>query len=248
MKYVDDEVRDEPINIGIILQSKKNYKIATKFFNDYHKLRYHVSNSALVKIILESVSDEIAKNDEKDILTSISSKFSGKLRFSDYRGTLAKNLESELDSLFTRYVSIGEMNEPKKIITVTQIKKRIWDLVHNRGTVQRNQIITGEKSKFRYDFVIGDRRKILHSISFDAYDSLKKTKLFDWNVMDVMHSNGLKEDRFGVIISEPSEINPKYHHVREQYNESMKILESKDYDLISYDETNEWKKQIQALV
>ena len=111
VKYVDDEVKDEPINIGVILQSKKDFKISSKFVTDYTKLRYRVGNCSMVKLILESIVDEISKSKEKNILKKIESKYTGKLRFSEYRGTLAKSLDNEVDSLYNRYVSIAEIPE-----------------------------------------------------------------------------------------------------------------------------------------
>ncbi len=245
VKYVDDEVKDEPINMGIILQSKKDFKISSKFVTDYQKLRYRVGNCSMVKLILESISDEISRSKEKDILKKISSKFTGKLRFTEYRGTLAESLDKEVDSLYNRYVSIIEMPERSKIIRLPYMRKHVWNFVSPRGNVYRNQIIEGKKSKYRYDLVFGHNDKIFQSIAFDAQDSLKKTKLFDWNTMDAIMKNGLVEDNFGVIISKPSKINPKYDKVSEQYEEGLSILESKDYELIHFDETNRWQKQIQ---
>jgi len=247
VKYVDDEVKDEPINIGIILQSKKDFKISSKFVTDYQKLRYRVGNCSMVKLILESIVDEISKSKEKDILKKIETKYTGKLRFSEYRGTLAKSLDKEVDSLYNRYVSIAEILERSKIIRLPYIKKHVWNFVSPSGNVSRNQLIDGKKSKFRYDFVFGNKDRILQSISFDAQDSLRKTKLFDWNVMDAIMKNGLVEDNFGAIISKPSKINPKYDKVSEQYEEGLSILESKDYELIHFDETNRWQKQIQKI-
>lgn len=247
VKYVDDEIRNEPINIGIILQSKKDFKTSTKFVTDYQKLRYRVGNCSMVKLMLESILDEIKKNKEKNVLKAIESKYTGKLRFTEYLGTLAKSLDKEVDSLFNRYVSISEMPERKQMVTLSHIRKRVWTYIKPQRNVYRNEIIDGNKSKFRYDFVFGDKDLILQSISFDAQDSLKKTKLFDWNAMDAISKNGLVEDNFGAIISEPSEINPKYHKVKQQYEEGISILESKKYDLIYFDEKENWKKQIKKI-
>jgi len=51
----------------------------------------------------------------------------------------------------------------------------------------------------------------------------------------------------GAIISEHSEANPKYAKVKEQYEEVLSILESKNYDLIYFDRSERWKRQVREL-
>lgn len=248
MKYVDDIDKDEPINIGIILQSKKNNEIYPKFIADFKKLSSRVENTSLVKILAESIIDEINEVKGDESLQQIAKKYSGKLKFTEYRGTLAKSLKEEATFLYSRFVSFEEKSERTKIVTLPFMKKHVWDFVHIGTNVHRNQPISGARSKFVYDFVFGQNKKILHSITFDAMDSLRKTKLFDWHVMDAVAGDGLSVHNFGAIISEPTENNPKYDKVRSQFKEGMSILKSKDYNLIYFDETNKWKREIQQVV
>jgi len=247
VKYVEDVDRDEPINIGIILQSKKNNQIYPKFISDFHKLRSRVENTSLVKILAESTIDEIKRTRGDNALQLIAKKYSGKLKFTEYRGTLAKSLEEEAASLYKRFVSIEEVIERTKIITLPYIRKNVWNFVNNQKNVRHNHPISGQRSKFVYDFVFGQNKKILHSISFDAQDSLKKTKLFDWHVMDAVSADSLTIHNFGAIISEPTKKNPKYEKVNAQFKEGVSILQSKDYDLIYFDETEKWKKEIRHI-
>jgi len=243
VKFIEDEERDEPVNIGLILQSRKDNKIFTKFI-DYDKLRYRFDNPQLLKILIENVTEEILKKQNEKALQQISKKYADRIRVTEYRGTLAQSIDKQLDSLFSRFVSIEQQMERIKKITLPYIRKNIWDYAHDRWAVKRNFLIKGSKSRFRYDFLFENENKVFHSISYDALDSLKKTKLFDWNVMDALSRNGWSKKNFGAIISEPSEDNPKYDKMNEQYEEGLGILESKHYDLIHFDESGSWKGQI----
>ena len=243
VKYIDDQEKFEPVNIGIILQSKTNNKTSTKFV-DYRKLRYRFDNAPLIKLLLENINEEIVKDQTKEVLDQIASKYTGKLQFTEYRGALAKSLSQELDSLYKRFISIEQLQERIKIITLRYMRNNFWDYTHDRWSVKRNHLVEGKRSQFKYDFLFEKSNKIFQSISYDARDSLRKTKLFDWHVMDAISGNGLTTENFGAIISEPSEKNPRYDKVREQYKEGCAILESKNYDLIYFDETEKWKKQI----
>lgn len=247
VKYVEDQDRDEPVNIGIILQSKMDRKVSSRFV-DYQKLKYKFENSHLIKLLLENIQEEISKNYSDDIIEKISSKYEGKLKFSPFRGTLAKSFDDEISSLYKRFVSIETPLTKTMIITLPYMRSNVWNFVHTKGNVKRNLIIKGKRSKFKYDFVFGQYRKILHSISYDSPDSLKKTKLFDWSVIDATSKNGLTLENFGAIISEPNEHNPKYSSLREQFKEGVSILESRNYDLIHFDKNQEWKQEIESII
>lgn len=249
-KYLGDEIRGEPINIGIIIQSQKDKKSLSKFITNYHRIRTGGEDVSILKQILEKIYQEISESSEKDILDKIPSKYNGKIRFTEPRGTLAENMTNELSSLFERYISIERQVEKIEKITLPLIRKRVWHYLEKdfKGYAKRNKFIEGKRSSFKYDFVLGKKNRIFHSISYDSNDSLKKTKLLDWNVWDAIEKNGLTIDNFGAIISEPNPDNPKYDKMKELYKEGSHILESKNYHLITFDETEEWKKGISKLI
>src|SRR6266487_4703513 len=80
-KYVEDEVRDEPINVGVILQSNRDYRTIFKFITEY-------SNSKLKNMSNEDIVlfKEISSNIEE----TISSKNK------EPRGTLVSDLSNEI--------------------------------------------------------------------------------------------------------------------------------------------------------
>lgn len=251
VKYVDDDTRDEPINIGIIMQSQSNNKTISKFITNYHKIRTGGEDISILKEILDNIHNEISGSSDKNILEKVSTKYSGKIRFTEPRGTLARNMDVEANYLFERYISIEELAiEKTEKITLPIIRKHIWRYLEGdyKGLAKRNTLIHGKQSKFRYDFMLGQKKRILYTISYDSRDALKKTELFDWNAKDAIEGNGLEAKSFGIILAEPNPANTQYEKMKAQFNVGYKILESRNYNLISFDQEEEWKKEIRVLI
>jgi hypothetical protein len=112
VKYVEDDIRDEPINIGIILRSQNDRKTIFKFISCYRKLGIKREEIVFIKKVLNKIHNKISESNDKDILNKISSKSIGKIKFTESRGLLTENLDREIISLFERYISI---EKPKKI-------------------------------------------------------------------------------------------------------------------------------------
>ena len=246
VKYVADDVRDEPINVGIIIQDKDNQHNNCKFITRFSRIRTADEEPAFLKSVIEKIKEENSKETKIDDLVI---KYTGKIRLSPPRVTLADDLHKEVKMLFDRFVSIE--NQPIKIekpITLTTVKQNMWNYFKKfEKPIKRNIMIKGKNSKFTYHFFIEDDRKhFIHSISYNALNALKATKLFDWSVRDVIEGNGYKKDNFGAMILEPQETHPKYELVKEQFKEGKRILESGNYNLVTYDE--HWKKKIKQLI
>ena len=100
VKYVKDLVRDEPINVGIIIQSKE--RIVSKFIDILPDIdpQYAVFKSMLERL----KSDIIDGNIDEIIWKHENSEQGSQIRFTEARATLATDLDFELDELFKRFV------------------------------------------------------------------------------------------------------------------------------------------------
>lgn len=248
VKYVADEVRNEPINVGIILQDKDNQHSNCRFITRFSRIRTADEEPAFLRNVIDKIRGENLKEAKIDDLVT---KYTGKIRLSPPRVTLADDLHKEVEILFDRFVSIEK--QPIKIerpITLTTVKQNMWNYFKKSKTpVKRDIMVKGKNSKFTYHFLIEDDRKhLIHSISYNALNALKATKLFDWSVRDIIEGNGYKKDDFGAMILEPQEIHPKYELVKQQFKEGKRILNSRNYNIVTYDDDERWKKKIKQLV
>lgn len=250
-RYIVNDIRNEPVNVGIIMQSQKDYKPYSKFVESFGRIRDTGEDSKIIGKVLAKIYQEVSESNDPKILNKIYQKYNkGKIQFTEPRGTLVKNPNQELISLFRDYVSLAEskIEKPKKI-TLRFIRTNVWDWfsTFKKNLVRHNILLHGKTHHFKYDFVVGENKKILHSLTFDTRDALRRTKLFDWNVRDLIDVNGLQFKNFGAIYSEPSETNPQYQKFKQEYKEATKILDSRHYQLIKFDRQNDWKKQLKEL-
>jgi hypothetical protein len=254
-RYVEDDVRDEPVNLGIIVQSQKDYETICKFITHYsYKNLCGSANikKSLVAGIMKKIEDEVSSMESnKNVLNEIMARYGGKIRFTEPRGTLAEDLSDEAYSLFDRYVSIKRGYELKKLpITHYSIRHNVSKYLHRLGKPIRTALlIEGMKSRFRYDIVLRSQMQFFHAISFEEVHALERTKLFDWAVKDTMPKYRIHEENFGAIVSEPSPHNPRFEKQREQFKEGIKILSTSGYLLVAYEkDSDRWKKKISELV
>lgn len=248
VKYVADEVRNEPINIGIILQTKDKKQNKCRFITRFSKIRTADEEPSFLRKVIEKIKEE---NSKETLIDDLITKYSGKIRLSPPRITLTDDLQKEAEILFDRFVSIERQPiKVEKPITLTSVKQNVWNYFKElEKPVKKDILIKGKNSMFTYHFLVEDDEKhIFHSISYNALNALKATKLFDWSVRDVIEGNGYKKDDFGAVILEPQDIHPKYEIVREQFKEGKKILESRKYNLVTYDEDELWKKEFKQLI
>jgi hypothetical protein len=249
-RYIEDDIRNEPINLGIIVQSQEDYEVSFKFITDYRFKSIASSvtvKKSLITDILKNIENEITGSQEqRAILDDLISRHAGKIRFSEPRGTLAEDLEDELYSLFNRYVSIPHYTELRKLpISHHNIKKTVSSFLRSMGRkVRTGYRLQGETTVNRFDIMLRDTRMIFQAISFQELRAVERAKLFDWSVKDCLAKYPRMENQFGTIISEPHQNNERYAKLRQHYDEGIKILEN-TYPVIKYDKrSDDWQSVI----
>lgn len=251
-RYVEDDVRDEPINLGVILQSQRDYEVTFKFITDYSYKALATSvnvNRSLLTQILKNIENEISKSESQEsILNELISKHSGKIRFTEPRGTLAEDLEEEMYSLFDRYVSIKHYRELSKLpISHYNIRKSVSGFLRKIG----KRVVTGHKIQGattvnRFDLLLEDTRMIFQAISFQELRAVDRAKLFDWSVNDcIAKYHNMHKDDFGTIISEPKPTNERYDKLKQHFDEGIKILSESGYQIVKFDKHDDrWQNDI----
>ena len=110
IKFYADTVRDEPVNIGVVLYDQKQNYIKFKFLNDLFK-KMSVKDIEIHKQYLDMfISSYYKINSIEEICKLIERKLSpyasSGIIFTEPRGTLAEDPEKEIEELYDRFVEI----------------------------------------------------------------------------------------------------------------------------------------------
>jgi hypothetical protein len=105
-RFVPDELRDERINVGIILLALPTGEINYRFANTYERMARNWPNAhpENLRPIVSALEKEVRDIHEESNLSRLSNHFKHQLQFSEVRGVLASNAEDELNSLYRRIV------------------------------------------------------------------------------------------------------------------------------------------------
>ena len=114
-RFVPDEIRDEPINVGIILHALPSKEVKHHFIESYSHLKriWPKSDVDALRAVVNALKGQLRERiEDENYLSTMSEKFRHQLQFSDVRGVLAKDADRELTELYTRIVDM-EGRRPK---------------------------------------------------------------------------------------------------------------------------------------
>src|SRR3990170_2562319 len=126
-RYFQDPIRNEPRNIGVILQCQQRNYINCRFLSDLRSKLAHVASPLDMKVIKTYIGDftnrfqpfttrtaplfrDLQPYLEQTYLSDLFKENLGKLQFSEPRGTLADDPEQELEYLFRTFVKESEQH------------------------------------------------------------------------------------------------------------------------------------------
>lgn len=120
-RFVPDEVRDEPINIGVILQSSSDKTSAFRFLSHFDRISMFLSGEkvSMLEAVVRGLKKELqGKALKKSFLESLSENYRHSLQFTEVRGVLSSDPKLEVDRLFNTFVSVeapaGRIENHKK--------------------------------------------------------------------------------------------------------------------------------------
>ena len=110
-RFVPDLIRNEPINVGIIVNDSKTHKSFGRFVENFRPLinRYKDCNIAALKTIIETFRGE-HESDSKVSLEKFSKNNQYQLRFTEPRAIRSEDHLQAIESLYKRYISIESAN------------------------------------------------------------------------------------------------------------------------------------------
>lgn len=121
VKYLPDEIRKEPVNIGIIMREKKTGRIYQKFYPNLNQLSIRVP-SANTELIYEFITTikKLNTSDENS-LNEMFQNFNHQIQFSEVMGTVCNDTKDRLEKLYKRFVSLSEIPEIQLIEKIESV-------------------------------------------------------------------------------------------------------------------------------
>ncbi|MHB1907755.1 MAG: DUF3037 domain-containing protein [Nitrososphaerales archaeon] len=257
LKYIPDLVRDEPINIGVIVQSQRNYNIVSEFITDF-KFRHLEErldiNAEFLKEVTANIRESYLNRSDGSLfekMNSLTKVFGGQVKITTPRVTLARDLNKEVSNLFETFISIKHLPTFEREITHKRILIDVYEYVSNYNSrIKKNVLVKGEKSSIDFSLGLLEESHFFQTISFDELQASTRAKILDWSIKDIISANDkIKEDNFGAIVARPLKANPRYEDKQEEFEQGMRILDNGKYNLVVYDKDSEaWKNKIKQLI
>jgi hypothetical protein len=184
-KYLPDPVRNEPRNIGVIVQCRDFEYVNCKYFTNLQARLGSTATKSDIKIIKAYV-EEFSENfnpfakfpstksflagrpDEflkEDYLSNLAKEGLGKIQFSEPRGCLTDDPEKELEYLFKTFVA-EEIAKEKEAVKHSRLKTEV------KQEFKKNKLLVlpkerDKKKGFEMDTKIpGGRSKVEHLLDF----------------------------------------------------------------------------------
>ena len=163
VRYVPDLVRDEGLNIGLLLHSPEEEYLDCLFTDDVHRIRrFHQGADLDFLRELQPYFEQEIKEHESDLtgyLREIEESFSNLVQISPPRPCRLSDPQAEIQDLFTRYVG-GRVSELPKQDTRMRIKQRLTDALKRHGVLDHRLFEkriparqwTGEGDPFTFDY------------------------------------------------------------------------------------------------
>ena len=110
-RFIPDLIRNEPVNVGIIVNDSKTHKSFGRFVENFRPLisRYKDCNIAALKTIIETFRGEY-ELESNESLEKLSKNSQYQLRFTEPRAIRSGDHLQAIESLYKRYISIESMN------------------------------------------------------------------------------------------------------------------------------------------
>lgn len=211
-RFIPDLIKNEPVNIGIIVNDSENNKSYGRFVENFRPLisRYHDSNIGALKNIIETFRGQY-DFESSTYLEKLSKDFQYQLRFTEPRAIKAEQPSQALATLYDQYISIESKVRQRRILTKADLRNMIAKGIRQSGFkrkwIRPRVKIEGKIGHFTFDygFKNGKITDLIHSISFagNSKTAYRDAKALAISVEDALSVN--EELDFTAIVHPPSD-------------------------------------------
>lgn len=209
VRFVPDVVRDEPLNIGVILQCPNKRFVKAKFGTKFTRVAklYPEVDLNLLRSFADEMTDrtgafmlgkqlvlgelppeEPVPLSSPAFLDFLFQEYGGRLQFTKPQPTLAEDLEAELLSLFGIFVELPRERERREVkrapVTHPKVLKRVRRIFKEAKVVHHLQPrvrVEGKRWEYDFDFAyVNTQKGLIHSVAFDLTKPEKKMERAFW--------------------------------------------------------------------
>lgn len=193
VRFIPDLVKDEPINIGLVLQSTAEKYFKSKFSNKKIDKIQKINEDIKINLVKEIIK-ELENNFNNDnwmlrnrdcnefqdysVLQKLNYFYANQIQFTEPRGLITENIDMEFDKLFSELIYKESNSLLSRGIESRTMKKKFRSEFMNRGLLQNQLVVEnyeqlggfGEKLTFDFSYLNG-KRNLINNISFDVKSS-----------------------------------------------------------------------------
>jgi hypothetical protein len=205
IRVVPDPIRDEPVNVGILLHDLSGGKVRVRVLRDVQKLRTYTGEDldvATLEFALTAIANIGGSiDDRKDFVERVAAQFTQLVQLSQPSGSLSSDPEAELDDLYDRFVSLEARGKRGKYLGLTRRKlvSRVRSALESRDVkVELRRSFQGVLGNFVFDFVRdSDRLATLQCLTLagDLDESAESAKALAYSVRDIRSHGAKTSDR-----------------------------------------------------
>jgi DNA-binding transcriptional regulator YbjK len=195
VRVVPDPIRDEPVNVGVLLQDLTTGEASVRFVKNVERLRTYTGediDTSTVDFALATIKDLVgSRHSEPDFIERLSRQYTQLVQFSTIAGSVASDLQDELDALYERFVSLESRGRRGKYVAITRKKlvARVRQALEAQSIeTEIRRRVDGLLGSFVFDFVIDrERYSSLQCISLagDIDQSTEEVKALAYSVRDI---------------------------------------------------------------
>lgn len=242
IRYVPDQVRDEAINVGVLLRSTEDREFDHKIVTDFGKST-RIPDAPILKEALEKL---IAEYNGTESLQDMCNKMTYKIRLSEPRSMMVSNIKEDKEVLFNEFVSIRGASARKSSVS-RMIRSHIWNKIKLKNGLE-NKLVVGKDAKFTFDYYYNEiDPRFISIISFNNNYALDKITALYLSVSDIINVHAYKIDYFRPLLIKPDIVYVE-NAIHEHYDEAVDILNSRGYQFLSIDKNRDWKNQVDSIL
>lgn len=261
VRYVPDVIRDEGINIGVLLETGNNgdRRTLARFTENFQRaarLDPFLKGSALERTIKNAIDQIYHETDALDLNELVANYSGGKIQLTHPRATLVDDLEIELAELYEQFI-VDDREERHHGKADPTLRKEVREILAARGingervrfSNSKEPIrVKGRKTRHSFDMSIqvNHHQDFIRCISFDVEHYLEKldtTKALVYDARDI-HA---VDSGTGVL----SILYPPKTHEEELPNtlfaEAQAILKDEKIPAFNFDSSEEIEELIERI-